>query len=45
MNIPLKPNVKPVKQRPYILNPRNQEKVSIELYKMIATRIIETVEE
>ena len=31
MKIPLKPYAKPVKQRPYRLNPRYKEKVKAEL--------------
>ena len=45
MSIPLKAYVKPVKQRPYKLNPRYKEKVRHELDKMIAAGIIEPVEE
>ena len=43
--IPLKEGVKPVKHRPYRLNPRYKEKVRQELDKMIAAGIIEAVEE
>ena len=45
MRIPLKEDVKPVKQCPYSLNPRYKEKVRQELHKMITTGIIEPVEE
>ena len=45
INIPLKPDVKPVKQRPYRLNPKYKEKVRMELDKMLAAGIIEVVEE
>eukprot|EP00253_Pinus_taeda_P004038 PITA_04038 len=45
MKINLKPDVKPVKQRPYRLNPKDKEKVCLELDKMLATSIIEPVEE
>ena len=45
MKITLKPNVKPVKQRPYHLNPKYKEKVYEELDKMLAARIIKPVEE
>lgn len=45
MKIPLKPDAKPVKQRPYRLNPKYKEKLKIELDKMIAVGIIEPVEE
>ena len=43
--IPLKPDAKPVKQRPYRLNPKYKEKFLMELDKMLAARIIEPVEE
>ena len=45
MKIPLKKDVKPVKQRPYRLNPKYKEKFRMELDKMLAARIIEPVEE
>ena len=45
MRIPLKEGAKLVKQHPYRLNPWYKEKVKQELDKIIATRIIETVEE
>jgi hypothetical protein len=45
MRIPLKPCVKPVKQRPYRLNPKYKEKVNIELDRMLEARIIEPVKE
>ena len=45
MKIPLKKDAKPVKQRPYRLNPKYKEKVRMELDKMLATGIIEPVEE
>ena len=45
MKIHLKEGVKPVKQHPYMLNPRYKEKVKQELDKMIAVGIIEAVEE
>jgi hypothetical protein len=45
MRIPLKPNVKLVKQRPYRLNPKYKEKVQIELDRMLEAGIIELVEE
>jgi len=45
MKITLKPEAKPVKQCPYHLNPKYKEKVHEELDKMLATRIIEPVEE
>jgi hypothetical protein len=45
MIIPLKPNVKLVKQRPYRLNPKYKEKVKIELDRMPEVGIIEPIEE
>jgi hypothetical protein len=45
MRIPLKPGVKPVKKRPYRLNPKYKEKVKIELDRMLEVGIIEPVEE
>ena len=45
MRIPLKEGAKPVKQCPYRLNPKYKEKVRKELDKMLATCIIEPVEE
>ena len=45
MKIPLKTGAKPVKQRPYRLNPRYKQKVKAELDRMIAAGIIEPVEE
>jgi hypothetical protein len=45
MRIPLKLDVRIVKQRPYRLNPKYKEKVKIELDKMLEARIIELVEE
>ena len=45
MRIPLKEGVKHVRQCPYRLNPRYKEKVKQELDKMIATGIVEAVEE
>ena len=41
----MKPDAKPVKQRPYQLNPKYKEKVRLELDKMLAAGIIEPVEE
>jgi hypothetical protein len=40
IRIPLKPGAKPVKQRPYRLNPNNKEKVKIELDRMLEAGII-----
>ena len=45
MRIPLKEDAKPVKQRPYRLNPRYKEKVKDEIDKMFIAGIIEPVEE
>lgn len=45
MNITLKFDMKPVKQWPYHLNPKYKEKVHEELDKIIATGIIEPMEE
>ena len=45
MKIMLKPDTKPVKQRPYRLNPNYKEKVCLELDKMLMTNIIEPIEE
>jgi len=45
MNIPLKPNAKLVKQRPYRLNPRYKENIKAELDRMLDADIIEPIEE
>eukprot|EP00253_Pinus_taeda_P031255 PITA_31255 len=45
MKITLKPNMKPMKQRPYYLNPKYKERASAELDKMLTIGIIEPVEE
>jgi hypothetical protein len=45
MKIHLKPDARPLKQRPYRLNPKYKEKVKIELDRMLEARIIEPVEE
>ena len=45
MIITLKEGVKPVKQHPYRLNPKYKEKVKKELDKMLASGIIEPMEE
>jgi hypothetical protein len=45
MRIHLKPDARPVKQRPYRLSPKYKEKVKIELDKMLEAGIIEPVEE
>ena len=43
MNIPLKPDAKPVRQRPCRLNPRYKDYVKAD--RMLDTRIIEPIEE
>jgi hypothetical protein len=45
MRIPLKPDEKPVKQRPYKLNPKYKEKVKTDLNRMLEERISEPIEE
>jgi hypothetical protein len=45
MRIHLKPDMKPVKQRPYRLNLKYKEKLKIELDKILEVGIIEPVEE
>ena len=45
MNIPLKPDVNPVKKITYSLNPMYKQKVNVELDKIIEVGIIEPVEE
>jgi hypothetical protein len=45
MNIPLKRDARPVKQRPYRLNPKYNKKFRIDLDKMMEAGIIELVEE
>jgi hypothetical protein len=45
MNILLKADARPVKQRPYRLNPKYKEKVKIELDRMLEAGITEPVEE
>ena len=45
IKIHLKPDAKPVKHRPYRMNPKYKEKVRMELDKMLAAGIIEPVEE
>jgi len=45
MRIPLKPDAKPSKQRPYRMNPRYKEKVREEIDRMLEAGIIEPVEE
>jgi len=45
MMIPLKPSAKPVKQRPYRLNPIYKENVKEEIYHILQLGFIEPVEE
>ena len=45
MKIPLKLDAKPIKQRPYRLNPRYEEKVKDDLDRMLDVGIIELVKE
>jgi hypothetical protein len=45
MNILLKPNARPLKQRPCRLNPKYKEEVKIELDRMLEVGIIEPGEE
>jgi hypothetical protein len=45
MNIPVKPDAKPMKQRPYRMNPTYRQKVKLEIDLMLEAGIIELVEE
>ena len=45
MKILLKPNAKPVQQRPYRLNPRYKDHVKTEIDQMLDVGIIDPVEE
>jgi hypothetical protein len=45
MNIPLKPEARSVRQRPYRLNPIYKKKVKAEIDRMLEAGIIEPVEE
>jgi hypothetical protein len=45
MKIPLKPNSKPVKKRPYRTNPKYKKKLKVEIDRMLEAGIIEHVEE
>ena len=45
MKIPLKPNAKPMRQRPYQLNPRYKDRVKVEIDQMLDVGIIEPVKE
>jgi hypothetical protein len=45
MNIPLRPEERPIRQRPYRLNPIYKQKVKDEIDRMLEADIIEPVEE
>jgi hypothetical protein len=45
MNILLKPNAKPVKQRPYRINPTSKDKVKEYIERMLEDVIIEPIKE
>jgi hypothetical protein len=45
MNIPLKPEARPIRKRPYKLNPMYKKKVKLEIDIMLESGIIEPVEE
>jgi hypothetical protein len=45
MNIPLKPNARPLRQRPYRLNLVYKKKTKEEIDKMLEDGVIESVEE
>jgi hypothetical protein len=45
MKIPLRPEERIVRQRPYILNPIYKQKVKVEIDRMLESGIIEHVEE
>ena len=45
MKIPLRPDAKLVKQRPYRLNPRYKAKVKAELDRMLEAGVIEPIKE
>jgi hypothetical protein len=45
MRIPLKPDARKFKKRPYRLNPKYKEKVKTELDRMLEVGIIEPIEE
>ena len=45
MKIPLKPDAKPVRQRPYRMNPRYKDRVKAEIDRMLDDGIIKPVEE
>jgi hypothetical protein len=45
MNIPLKPKARPIRQRPYRLNPMYKKKTKEEIDYMLEAGIIELIEE
>jgi len=45
MNIPLKQNAKPVRQKPYILNLKYKEKIKEEIERMLEEGIFEPMVE
>jgi hypothetical protein len=45
MKIPLKPEARPIRDRPYRLNPIYKQKVRVEIERMLEAGIIERVEE
>ena len=45
MKITLKPDVRPIKQRPYRLNPKYKQKVKQELENMVVASIMNLVEQ
>jgi hypothetical protein len=45
MKIPLRAEARPIRHRPYILNPIYKKKVKVEIDRMLEARIIEPVEE
>jgi hypothetical protein len=45
MKIPLRPEARPIRQRPYILNPIYKKKGKAEIDKMLEVGIIEPMEE
>jgi hypothetical protein len=45
MKIPLRPDVRPIRQRPYILNPIYKWKVKAKIDRMLKSDIIELVVE
>ena len=45
MKIPLKPEARPIRQRPYRLNPIYKQKVRVEIDRTLEAGIIEPIEE